>query len=89
MKVKSESRSVMSDSLLPPWAIQSMEFSRPEYWSRYTFSSLGDLPNPGIEPRSPALQAYSLPFEITEILSKRHYSRPTNTGAVLAPAAAS
>jgi len=34
-----------------------MEFSRPEYWSGYPFPSPGDLPNPGIEPRSPALQA--------------------------------
>ena len=36
---------------------QSMEFSRPEYWSGWPFPSPGDLPNPGIEPRSPALQA--------------------------------
>ena len=34
-----------------------MEFSRPEYWSGSPFPSPGDLPNPGIEPRSPALQA--------------------------------
>ena len=34
-----------------------MEFSRQEYWSRFPFPTLGDLPNPGIEPRSPALQA--------------------------------
>jgi len=40
-----------------------MEFSRPEYWSGYPFPSPGDLPNPGIEPRSPALQADSLPTE--------------------------
>ena len=40
-----------------------MEFSRPEYWSVYPFPSPGDLPNPGIEPRSPALQADSLPAE--------------------------
>ena len=40
-----------------------MEFSRPEYWSGYPFPSLGDLPNPGIEPKSPALQANSLPVE--------------------------
>ena len=31
-----------------PWTIQSVEFSRPEYWSRYPFPSLGELPNPGI-----------------------------------------
>ena len=37
-----------------------MEFSRPEYWSEEPFPSPGDLPNPGIEPRSSALQADSL-----------------------------
>ena len=35
----------------------SMEFSRQEYWSGLPFRSPGDLLNPGIEPRSPALQA--------------------------------
>ena len=38
-------------------APQSMEFSRQEYWSGLPFPSPGDLPNPGIEPGSPALQA--------------------------------
>ena len=42
-----------------PWTLQSMEFSRPEYWSGQTFPS----PNPGIEARSPALQMDSLPAE--------------------------
>ena len=41
----------------------SMEFFRQEYWSRLPFYSPGDLPNPGIEPWSPALQADSLPSE--------------------------
>ena len=45
------------------WTIQSMEFSRPEYWSGQLFPSPRDLPNPGIEPRSPALQEDSLPTE--------------------------
>ena len=40
-----------------------MELSRPEYWSVYSFHSPEDLHNPGIEPRSPALQAQSLPSE--------------------------
>ena len=45
-----------------PWTIAyqappSMGFSRQEYWSGLPFPSPGDLPNPGIEPRSPALQA--------------------------------
>ena len=43
--------------------MESMEFSRPEYWRGQLFPSLGDLPNPGIEPRSPTLQADSLPAE--------------------------
>ena len=46
-----------------PWTIQSMVFSRPEYWSGWPFPSPGDLPNSGIELRSPTLQADSLPAE--------------------------
>ena len=42
----------------------SMGFSRQEYWSGLPFPSPEDLPNPGIKPRSPALQADSLPFEL-------------------------
>ena len=38
----------------------SMAFSRQEYWSGQPFPSPGYLPNPGIKPRSPALQADSL-----------------------------
>ena len=41
----------------------SMGFSRQEYWSRLPFPSPGDLPNPGIEPRSPTLQADALTSE--------------------------
>ena len=41
----------------------SMEFSRQEYWSGLAISFSRDLPNPGIAPRSPALQADSLPSE--------------------------
>ena len=55
--------SVVSDSVTP-WTIRSMEFSRPEYWSGSQFPSPGDLPNPGIEPRPPALQVDSLPAEL-------------------------
>ena len=43
-----------------------MEFSRPEYWSGYPFPSTGDLPNPGMEPRSPRLQVDSLPLSPQE-----------------------
>ena len=44
-------------------AALSMGFSRQEYWSRLPFPSPGDLPDPGIEPRSPALQADALTSE--------------------------
>ena len=51
-----------------PWTVAhyaplSMGFSRQEYWSGLPFPSPGDLPNPGIEPRSPALQADALTSE--------------------------
>ena len=44
-------------------ASQSMGFSRQEYWSGLPFLSPGDLPNSGIEPGSPALEADALPTE--------------------------
>ena len=52
-----------------PWTVAhqaplSMGFSRQEYWSGLPFPSPGDLPNPGIKPGSPALQADSLPTEL-------------------------
>ena len=51
-----------------PWTVAyqaplSVGFSRQEYWSRVPLPSLGDLPNPGIEPGSPALQTDALPSE--------------------------
>ena len=54
--------------VVTPWTVAcqpplSMEFSRQEYWSGLPFPSPGDLPDPGIEPGSPALQADSLPSE--------------------------
>ena len=68
---ESESRSVTGDSAAP-WTVQSMEFSRAEYCSGHPFPSPGDLPNSGIEPRSPTLQADSLPAE--------PQGEPKNTG---------
>ena len=71
MSIDDEMRSEVSQSCLtlcklmdcslqaPP----SMEFSRQEYWSRLPFPSPGDLPDPGIEPRAPALWADALPSE--------------------------
>ena len=45
------------------WAPPSMGFSRQEYWSGLPFPSPGELPDPGIEPRSPTLQADALTSE--------------------------
>ena len=67
MKVESESEVAQwCPTLHDPWtaayqASQSMGFSRQEYWSGVPFPSPGDLPDLGIEPRSPALQADALP----------------------------
>ena len=49
------------DSSLPGSSVHGI--SRQEYWSVLPFPSPGDLPDPGIKPGSPALQADSLPFE--------------------------
>ena len=59
---------VVSDSFAAPWTVAhqaplSMGFSRQEYWSALPFSSLGDLPNPGIKLRFATLQEDSLPAE--------------------------
>ena len=64
-------------TLATPWTVAHqaplcMGFSRQEYWSGLPFSSPGDLPNPGFEPGSPALQAESLP---TELLTTDCYSQ--------------
>ena len=50
-------------TLCNPMDCASVEFFRPEYWSGYPVPSSGDLPNPGVELRSPTLQADSLPAE--------------------------
>ena len=64
-----------------PWTVAyqappSMEFSRKEYWTQLSFPSPVDLPNPGIEPGSSALQADTLPSEppgkpVTHILNQK------------------
>ena len=66
------SHSVVSNSLQPHGlyvafqAPLSMGFPRQEYWSGLPFPSPGDLPDPGIEPMSPALQVDSLPLSHPE-----------------------
>ena len=67
MKNESVSCLVMSDSMIP-WTVAcqaplSIAFSRLEYWSRLLCPSPGDLPDPGIEPGSPALEADALTCE--------------------------
>ena len=65
VKVKSLSRVQL---FVTSWTVAhqappSVGFSRQECWSGLPFPSPGDLPNPGIEPGSPALQADALPSE--------------------------
>ena len=66
VKVKSLSHVLL---FVTPWTVAyqaslSMGFSRQEYWSGLPFPSQGDLPNPGIEPRSPALEADTILSEL-------------------------
>ena len=66
-EIKVFDRSLVSDSVTP-WivacqALLSMGFFRQGYWSEMPFPFPGDLPDPWIEPGSPALQADSLPSE--------------------------
>ena len=69
MKVKVKVKSLRGVRLfVTPWTVAHlapppMGFSRQEYWSGLPFPSPGDLPNPGIKPRSPALQADTLTSE--------------------------
>ena len=70
-KVKVKSLSLVR-LFVTPWTVTyqapwSMGFSRQEYWSGLPFPSPGDLPNPGIEPGSPALQTDALPSEPLEV----------------------
>ena len=67
LKVKVKSLSCVQ-LFATPWTVAyqsppSMEFSRQEYWSGLPFPSPGDLPDPGMEPGSPALQTDTLPSE--------------------------
>ena len=74
----------MSDSFLTPWTVAhqaplSMGFLRQEYWRGLPFPTPGDLPNPGIEPKSPALaggfftyEPPGKPFSIVVVQSLSH-----------------
>ena len=61
-----------------------MGCSRPEYWSGQLFSSPGNLPNPGIEPRSPTLQADSLPAEPPGKPLRTHCLHPHTAPGIIA-----
>ena len=68
-------------TLAIPWTIAcqaplSLGFSRQEYWSGLPFPFPGDLPDPGIKPRSPALQADHLPTELGASHSSREKMVP-------------
>ena len=63
VKVKSFSHVRLS---VTPWTPLSMGFSRQKYWSGLPFPSPGNLSQPGIEPRSPTLQADALPSKPPE-----------------------
>ena len=73
--------SARGEALLCPWG-----FSREEYWSGLLFPSPGDLPDPGIELGSPALQADSLPAEPPGKPSEPRVSPECNAEIAFAPA---
>ena len=67
---------VVSDSFATPCTVAhqgplSMGFPRQEYWNRLPFPSPRDLPNPGTEPTSPAIQVHSLP--LSHLGSPKHH----------------
>ena len=77
------SRSVVSNSLRPLWTVDhqtppSMGSSRQEYWNGLPFPSPGDLHNPGVEPRSPALQADPLTSEPPGIHLRSKFTQNIN-----------
>ena len=65
----------MSDSFETPWTVACraplfMDLTRQEYWSGLPFPSPGGLPNRGIEPRSPALQADASTSEPSQTMGR-------------------
>ena len=81
LKVKVKSLSCVQ-LFATPWTVAhqappSMGFSKQEYWNGLPFPSPGDLPNPGFETRSPALQADALKAILKEKMKN------SNTGKLL------
>ena len=67
-----------------PWTVAyeappSVGFSRQEYWSELPFPSPGDLPNPGIEPLSPTLQADTLPSKPEDNIKNKYFKNIIKT----------
>ena len=79
----------MSDSLwlygLAHQSPLSMEFSRKEYWSRLPFLPQGDLPDPGVEPLSPALAGRSLPLQHLLLLTNCKEERKIRENSLWKP----
>ena len=57
-----------------------MKFSRQEYWTGLPFPSPGDLPHPGTEPRSPALQAVFVVVVVVVVFYNLSYLQPVVRG---------
>ena len=70
----------MTPGTIAPQAPLSMGFSKQEYWSGLSFPSLGHLPDPGIEPVSPA---WAGRFFTTEPPGKPQYVSGTKAGLVV------
>ena len=75
--------SFVSDSFVTPWAVAcqpplAMGFPRQEYWSGLPFPPPGDLLHPGIQPKSPALQADSL--QLSHCRSSKDRNTAPNRG---------
>ena len=66
-------------------ALLSMGFPRQEYWSGLPFPSTGDLPNPRIKPRPPALKADSLPTELQGRSSCSQYLLSEGQAGAISP----
>ena len=66
---------------VPHQAPLSMEFPRQEYWSGLLFPSPGDLPNPGIEPTSPALQVVSRRRILYQLSHLNNFNKPSGSRA--------
>ena len=76
-KVLSSVRLFATPRTIAHQAPLSMEFFRQEYWSGLLCPSPGDCPNPGIKPRSPTLQADSLPSEPSGTLFPSYSPAPS------------